>query len=36
MKLIWHISASLRLVFQIINFQSQLLYSSDHYYIFFS
>ena len=35
MKLTWHTSASLRLMFQIINFKSQLLYSRDRYYISF-
>ena len=35
-KSTWHTSASLRLMFQIINFKSQLMYLRDRYYIFFS
>ena len=34
MKSVWHTSASLRLMFQIINLKSQLLYSSDCCYVF--
>lgn len=33
-KSVWHTSASLRLMFQIINLKSQLLYSSDCCYVF--